>query len=216
MARIVVVTGTDTGVGKTWVGCRLAAALRERGARVRAIKLVETGTAPEPGDDEDGVMLARAAGQSEPAAALRRYRTPVAPPEAADREGVPLDLARAWDEALELAAASEVALLEGAGGVMAPLAWDTTLLDLVAAHRLPTLVVAADRLGTLNHTLLTLRALEAAGSPSRGVVVNPLPGGDDASRGSNAAALHRVAPLTPTCTTAAPGWEAAVLEWIGS
>jgi dethiobiotin synthetase len=208
-------TGTDTGVGKTWVACRLAEILRKGGARVRAIKLIETGTTEAPGDDEDGVLLARAAGQSSPTSALRRYRTAVSPSQAAELDGVALDFDRAWDEALELAADSDVALIEGAGGLLAPLAWGSTLLDLVTAHRLPTIVVAADRLGTLNHSLLTLRALEAAGVPTVGLVMNALPGvGDDASRGGNAAALARVHPTLPIAATAAPNWEATVSGWL--
>jgi dethiobiotin synthetase len=211
----VAITGTDTGVGKTWVGCRLVAALRTEGVDVRAIKLVETGTAPTPQPGEDGVLLARAAGQAAPGAALRRYRAPVAPPDAADMDGAPLDLAAAWDEALELAADADLALLEAAGGLLSPLAWGTTLLDLVAAHRLPTVVVAADRLGTLNHTLLTLATLAAAKVPVPGVVMNALPSLDgDASRGRNATALSRMRMGLPIVETAAPGWEATVAAWL--
>src|SRR5262245_13552878 len=91
--KYIVIAGTDTGVGKTRVATGLAVALASRGARVVAVKPIESGCGDEPSPAEDGVALAEATGQSEPRAALLRLRTPVAPPVAADLEGVSIDLA---------------------------------------------------------------------------------------------------------------------------
>src|SRR6185436_1437495 len=87
-----VVAGTDTGVGKTWVCAALARALVERGLRVTAVKPVESGCGETVGPEEDGVVLAEATGQERPREALLRLRAPVAPPVAADLEGVEVRL----------------------------------------------------------------------------------------------------------------------------
>lgn len=216
MGRIVVVTGTDTGVGKTWVGCALGEALYGSGRDVRAVKLVETGTPPEPSAEEDGVRLARATRQVAPRHALRRYRTPVAAAEAADLEDSPFDLTATIAELLQVASGAELTLVEGAGGLYAPLTWRRNLLDVARRLGAPVLLVAADRLGTLNHALLTLALLDLSGTTCCGVVMNAMPGGgDDVSRGRNAAALRRVRPDVPVVETAAAGWVEQVMGWVG-
>lgn len=215
MGRIVIITGTDTGVGKTWVGCRLAEALRERGINVRTVKLVETGTGVEPSEDEDGVRLARASGQALPPMALRRYRTAVAPAEAADIEGRSLDINVVEEEMAAVVKGAKVTIVEGAGGLFSPLTWQRNLLDVARRHAAPLLVVAADRLGTVNHTLLTLGMLDFSGARYLGVVMNALPNHDDPARGLNANALRKVQPGLRVVETAAEnGWVGEVLEWL--
>lgn len=191
---IVVITGTDTEIGKTEVGCGLATALCRAGARVCAVKPVESGVpSPAPDPREDGVRLARAAGQAAPGAAFVRLRTPVAPPVAADREGVTLEPARWLEQIAQRSAAVDITLVEGAGGLLSPLAWDLTAIDLARALDAHTLVVAPDRLGTLNHTRLTLQALRAARIPVAAVVLSA-PATPDDSTGTNAEALRRIEP----------------------
>lgn len=211
------VTGTDTGVGKSWVTAALGEACYAGGRDVRAVKLVETGTAALPEAGEDGVRLARATRQVAPLHALRRYRTAVAAAEAAELEGQSFDLTETIAELREIAADAELTMVEGAGGLLAPLTWRETLLDVARTLGAPVLVVAADRLGTLNHTLLTLAALDHGGTPCLGVVMNALPvgGGDDSSRGRNADALRRVRPDITVVETGAPGWVEEVLGWVG-
>ena len=85
-SNVLVIAGTDTSVGKTWVACALARALRSAGRRVIAIKVVETGCTGPRQDTEDGVLLARASGQGEPAEALVRLAAPLTPALAAERE----------------------------------------------------------------------------------------------------------------------------------
>ncbi len=214
MGRIVVITGTDTGVGKTWVGCRLAEELRARDINVRTVKLVETGTPVEPTDDEDGARLATAAGQDAPRHALRRYRTAVAPSEAADLEQRPLDINVVEQEMAAIVQGAKVTIVEGAGGLFSPFTWRRNLLDVALRHRAPVLVVAADRLGTVNHTLLTLGMLDFSGARYLGVVMNALPGQDDPARGLNANALRKVQPgLRVVETGSGNGWVDEVLEW---
>lgn len=216
MGRIIVVAGTDTGIGKTWVGCRLASHLTRAGVDLRAVKLAESGTPVEVSDGEDGVLLARAAGQSAPKAALRRYRTPVAVAAAADLEGVPFDLDAVISEVRDLADGAELTLLEGAGGLLAPLTWKRSLLDVVRLLGADVIVVGADRLGTINHTLLTVMALSLTSAPPLGVVLNALPDADrdDASFGQNAKALRQSAAGLQVVESRSDGWEAAVADWI--
>jgi hypothetical protein len=111
--RIVLVTGTDTGVGKTLVTAGLARNLSDRGVRVLAIKPVETGCGGTASEGEDGRILATAARQQAPTEALTRLRAPLAPPVAADLESANLDMGF-WRSALhEYAEKSEVVLVEG-------------------------------------------------------------------------------------------------------
>jgi len=203
-SRRFVVTGTDTEVGKTWVGCRLAEDLRGAGAIVRAVKPLESGCAAgDPNAGEDGVLLARAAGQASPEAALVRLVAPVAPPVAAQREGRPLDweaLMRSTRQAVE---GAQVALVEGAGGLLSPLTWRHTAVDLAKALEAEVLVVASDKLGVINHVRLTLSALRAEGLKCPAVVLSA-PEVPDASTGANVASLGRL-PEVPTVWSAARG-----------
>jgi dethiobiotin synthetase len=217
VGKLVIITGTDTGVGKTWVGCALGEAMYGSGRDVRAIKLVETGTPEEPSPLEDGTLLARATRQAAPLEALRRYRTPVAAAEAAEMEGRPFDLTDTITEVQAIAAGAEFTFVEGAGGLFAPLTWRRNLLDVARRLGAPVIVVAADRLGTLNHTLLTLAMLDLAGLTCPGVVMNAMPGahGDDHSRGRNADAVRRVRPDIPVVETTSPKWVEEVMGWVG-
>jgi len=164
--RGLLVTGTDTGVGKSVVTAALAAALAEAGVDVRALKPVASGV-PEGDPGEDAALLGLAAGHAP--ASLHRLRTPVSPHRAAALEGVVVEPAAilAWVRENT----GTVTIVEGAGGWEVPLARGWRVSDLGRALGWPVLVVAADRLGVLNHTLLTVAAVRAAGLPLAGVVL---------------------------------------------
>ncbi|MGB0591385.1 MAG: dethiobiotin synthase [Myxococcota bacterium] len=193
---VVCVTGTDTEVGKTLVTAALGAALVAQGRSVVAIKPVESGVALD--GIEDGALLAEATGQRAPLQALTRLQTPVAPPLAADRDGVRLEPARWGAVIADHARACDVTLVEGAGGLLSPLTWTKSLRDLARTWQATAIVVGLDKLGTLNHTLMTLELLEAAGVRPLGVVLNTV--GQDNSTGANAAALKRVRPFLEVVT----------------
>ncbi|MFC1643407.1 dethiobiotin synthase, partial [Myxococcota bacterium] len=188
---VVVIAGTDTGVGKTWVGCAMARALRRIGRQVLAVKPLETGCPGAPTETEDGVALARATGQTQPAQALLRLREPVAPSEAADREGQQIDFDHLVRCVRRYRARADVTLVEGAGGLLSPLTWDRNAVDLALALEARVLLVSADRLGTISHTLMAVKWLELSGLEIAGVVLSA-PARPDASTGSNAAAISRV------------------------
>ena len=186
------VTGTDIGVGKTWVACALARALAEADKQVVAIKPVETGCSGQPSKTEDGVRLARATGQSQPAHAILRLPEPIAPVLSSERAGAEIDFDALVLKIERYTEGVEYALIEGAGGLLAPITWEWNMADVARALGASALVVAADRLGTINHTLLTLSALELAGIPSAGVVLTMPARKKDPSAGSNAAAIARL------------------------
>lgn len=190
-AAFVVVTGTDTGVGKTWVTAALARAATAAGLRVVAIKPIETGCTERDVAREDGVLLAAASGQAAPLRALLRFEAPLAPPEAAEREGRSIDYDHLLRQVREHAVGVDRALVEGAGGLLAPLTWQHTALELARDLGARVLVVGADRLGTINHLRLTVDHLTASRVEVLGVVLTP-PAQPDTSTGSNAAAITRL------------------------
>jgi dethiobiotin synthetase len=158
IARGVFVTGTSTGVGKTFVARGLARALLRRGVRVAAVKPIETGCAPDP---RDAIALARACGRPELASALGFYRgTPPLSPRAIVLEGgqFSLDAATLAASVEHAAAGSAFAIVEGAGGLFVPLTRFSDLSELVTELGLPALLVARDRLGALSDVLAVVRA----------------------------------------------------------
>jgi dethiobiotin synthetase len=182
------VTGTDTGVGKTYVACALAAALRAVGQSVAVLKPVETGVTDVP---EDALALRTAAVDPAPLDDIcpLRLRAPLAPSIAATAEGRTVDV----DALVALIArrrrAADVLLVEGAGGLLVPLAGRTTWLDLARQCALPLLIVGANRLGTINHCALTSSVARAAGVAVLGFVLSQPTAETDASAESNAAAI---------------------------
>ena len=162
------VTGTDTEIGKTvTTGC-LAAALAARGP-VRALKPVASGVAPGT-VGEDAAFLADAAGHAAPAGGVC-LETPCSPARAAREVGrtISLQSVSGW-----IAANVEphgATLVEGVGGWEVPIGPDWGVADLARRLGWPVLVVAADRLGCLSHTRLTVRAIQARGLTVAGVVL---------------------------------------------
>ena len=162
------VTATDTGVGKTWVACALARAAARRGLRVSVMKPCETG------DGDDGARLLDAAGRPLDAALARPYRfhLPASPEVAARAEGGVVDVAHIEASFARLTRDADFTLVEGAGGLLVPLAPGVLMADLAARLGLPLLVVARASLGTVNHTLLTIEAARARKLPIAGVVLS--------------------------------------------
>lgn len=179
------VTGTDTNVGKTVVACALARGWRARGHRVAVMKPVETGVA---GTPEDATKLRAAA--DDPAAlddvCPWRFAAPLAPSVAARAAGMPpVDVEALVALARKRAAAADRLLVEGAGGLLVPIVGRVTWAEVAARLGLPLLIVAANRLGTINHTALTARVAAAAGLDVRGFVLShPLPTRDDSVAGN--------------------------------
>jgi len=172
------VTGTDTGVGKTWVACLLARALREAGLRVGVMKPCETGLSA--GDvaglpqHSDAALLAEAAGCSAPSEDVLPYRfaLPAAPSVAAREAGSAIDVEVIVAAYERLLSAHDVVLVEGAGGLLVPLATGYDYFSLAQRLGLKVLVVARTGLGTVNHIALTDVVLRGLGLPPIGFVLD--------------------------------------------
>src|SRR5688500_16170030 len=173
------VTGTDTGVGKTLVAGAIADWFRRRGRRVGVLKPCATGCVRrrEGLVSEDAEFLAHHADARFPLDVVcpQRYAEPLAPAVAAERAGQPLDW-EAVERSLRLIGrGSDVMIVEGVGGLRVPMDERHTFLDVARWLRLPAVVVARAGLGTINHTLLTVDALRDAGVTVAGVVINRYP-----------------------------------------
>lgn len=178
MAKGIFITATDTGVGKTVVSAALAALLRSRGVNVGVMKPVTSGCTEHDGKlvSEDAEVLTAAAGiRLSNDVAPYLLREPVAPSIAAEKDGVRIEFSRILAAFHRLADEHEFVIVEGAGGLMVPLAGGLLVADLVKLLALPLLVVARPDLGTVNHTILTCMAAKQLDLDLRGVIVNNFP-----------------------------------------
>jgi len=173
LPAIILVTGTDTGVGKTITTAALAAVLHGTGRSVAVYKPCQSGAAA---GDSDAAEIVRLAGAvtAETGVVLQQ---PLAPVAAAAVDGTPLPRVAAHAERVrELAASHDHVLVEGAGGLLVELDSDGgTLADLGSLLAAAFMLVARPALGTLNHTALTLEALEARDLQVIGVVLGSWP-----------------------------------------
>jgi dethiobiotin synthase len=212
--RGVFVTGTDTGVGKTWIAAGLVRRLRSAGIPAAPMKPVQTGAVRGAGGrlsvpDLDVVLAAAgidlAAGDREDCAPYV-FEPACSPHLAARLAGREIELARIAAAAGRLSARHGAVVVEGAGGVLVPLGPGATMRDLAVALGLPVVVVGRPGLGTLNHVLLTLEALRGAGLTVAGVVLNDAAGeatpawiGDDNARTLEERGAVRVLARVPPC-----------------
>lgn len=189
--RDLLVTGTDTGIGKTVIAAALVMALRARGVRALGFKPAETGVIV--GEPSDSEVLAHASGEDvDLARPLLRLPEPLAPAVAAERAGVSLDPDAIEARIRELRRAGYMLVIEGAGGVMVPLTWQYTVLDLAQACDLDAVVVGRTGLGTLNHVAMTVMMLRSREIPIRGIVLNGRSGRTDVAEVTNPEALGRM------------------------
>ncbi|MGJ6124583.1 dethiobiotin synthase [Mycolicibacterium sp. Y3] len=190
---VLLVTGTDTGVGKTVTTAALAAAARLAGIDVAVCKPVQTGTIE--GDDDLGEVR-RLSGVAELHGGWR-YPEPLAPVAAAHRAG--MDLPTRAELVASVRAADRpgrLTFVEGAGGLLVELGADgVTLRELAVDLGAPVLLVVAPGLGTLNHTALTLESLAVHDVPCAGLVIGSWPHAPGVAESGNREALAALAPV---------------------
>jgi len=178
MGSGIFVTGTDTGVGKTFLACRIARIFRDAGYRVGVMKPAESGCAEIDGKlvPQDAVHLRDWSGCQVPLEKICPYilREPLAPSIAADRQGARIDIDHLLKIFNEISAAHDLMIVEGAGGLMVPLLPSYTYADFAKLLKIPLIVVAANRLGTINHLLLTLEHASCKALTTLGYVLNDL------------------------------------------
>jgi dethiobiotin synthetase len=167
----ILLIGTDIGVAETWVASSLARAFEQAGKTVVAIKPHN----------------------------LLGLAEPLASAVAGERSGEEIDFDSLVLKIERYADQAECAIIEGAGGLLTPVTWEWNMADVARAVGAVALVVGVDRLGTINHTLLTLSALELAGLPCLGVILTS-PELEDTSTGKNAAAIARLSGIDRVLT----------------
>ncbi len=184
--RAFFVTGTDTGVGKTFVSAALLRSAASNGLRAAAQKPAETGVEHDDLPD-DARRLLDACGRAldHDDVSPFRYREPLAPAVARERRRRRFDLQRVREACDRLAADADVLLVEGAGGLLCPFPDGLSAADVAASLGLPLIVVAKNALGTVNHTLLTLAEIRRRGLPLAGVVLSQTSPQRDASEQDN-------------------------------
>lgn len=201
MQSVFFITGTDTAVGKTVLTGLLAGFLRDRGVSVAAFKPLCSG------GREDAVALRAALGGALALDEINpwHFRAPLAPALAAKREGRIVTLPQVRAYILSRKNRFAITLVEGAGGLLSPLGEHFDSRDLIAALRATPVIVAPNRLGVVNHVLLTFAALpKNARSKARVVLMSPPK--PDASTTSNASLLAQILPPERLLT----------LPWLGA
>lgn len=215
------ITGTDTSVGKTFVTAQLLGTFRHLGLRVGAYKPACSGAVWEDSLGwiwEDVLELSNGSGwaRRDDWICPQRFRAPLAPPAAARAEG------RTVDDALLITGASvwrpyvDLLLVEGAGGWLSPLSETRTVADVAVQFGYPVVVVAANRLGTINQTLLTLESILARGLPVAGVVLNNVSLEPDDSAADNAGLLRTFTSVPvhgPVCHAVSRATASSAADW---
>jgi dethiobiotin synthetase len=165
--KTIFVTGTDTNVGKTVISAGLAAALYRRGVNVGVMKPVACGSR------EDSEFLLKSIGCTQPDLITPVFmRLPLSPNVASRLERRTIRLSKVWKAFDALKRMHEVLVVEGVGGLMVPILDRYHVADMIRKMDARTVVVARSSLGTLNHTLMTLRVARQYRLDIRGLVIN--------------------------------------------
>jgi dethiobiotin synthetase len=170
------VTGTDTGIGKTWVSCGLIKALQKHGQRVIGMKPIASGCHPSPQGlrNEDALLLQAASSAAIPYESINPYafEPAIAPHIAAAEVGPDLDFAWICEMTEALTLHADYLVVEGVGGWRVPLGKCGDVGALASALKLSIILVVGVRLGCLNHAFLTADAIQRAGLTLAGWVAN--------------------------------------------
>jgi dethiobiotin synthetase len=172
--RTIFITGTDTNVGKTTMTAALLLALQQQGQSVGMFKPVETGVVAEHREqsDTERLRLLLSPPPSFDSVCLYAFPQPLAPLAAARATGTTIDLSLIRSQMDKLAQQYSFLLIEGAGGLFTPITPTDTMRDLVSLLNIPCLIVGRTDLGGVNHCLLTMEALQHAGIPLSGIILN--------------------------------------------
>jgi dethiobiotin synthetase len=185
LRRSLFIAGTDTGVGKTWIAVRLLRALVASGLRAAGMKPVAAGAVQTPAGlrNDDALALAGAGNVALPYETLNPYclAQATSPHIAARNAAISIEIEEIMSKYALIASKSDVIVVEGAGGWLAPLGEPTTqgttgptMADVAAALALPVVLVVGMRLGCISHALLTADAIRARGLQLAGWIANPI------------------------------------------
>ena len=178
MKQAFFITGTDTGIGKTYIACKLIQQYVAQGYKVVGMKPVAAGCDWVDSEwvNDDVLKLEAASNVKAPRALTNPYsfKEPIAPHIAAEKEGTTIEIAlikQAFDELCQLA---DIVIVEGAGGLLVPLNDDCDMADLAKALNIPIIVVVGIKLGCINHALLTVDAIKARNCLIEGWIANKM------------------------------------------
>jgi dethiobiotin synthetase len=178
MTQSYFITGTDTGVGKTYVACKLIAQYIAQGYKVVGMKPVAAGCEFVDGVwmNEDVKLLTETSNVKAPADLINPYcfKESIAPHIAAQHEGVVISLEAIESAYHQLAQMADIVIVEGAGGLLVPLDSEHTIADLIARLNIPTILVVGLKLGCINHALLTMEVSTSRNLPITMWVANSL------------------------------------------
>lgn len=193
------IAGTDTGVGKTVIAAGLASFYRQFGMRVGVMKPIESGCKRlEDGlHPQDALFLKKMSASPDGLDQIVPYRLelPVTPSVGAEMEGIEIDLEKVKRIYQQLERNYDLMLVEGVGGLLAPLYKRLSSVDLVRLLGIPLIVVARNRLGTINHTLLTVEHARQQGLKLAGIIINNCEPDPDVSSVTNPGVIRQLAGL---------------------
>lgn len=178
MKQAFFITGTDTGIGKTYVACQLIRQYIAQGYRVVGMKPVAAGCdlINDQWVNEDVRLLTEASNVDAPLHLVNPYcfHAPIAPHIAAQQAQVDIQLDVIVQAYQALAELADIVVVEGAGGLLVPLNSEITMAELAVALNIPIVLVVGMRLGCINHALLSLEVMQARGLPIQYWVANPI------------------------------------------
>jgi len=190
------ITGTDTGVGKTFISCIIAQSLRKKGLKVGVMKPIETGCKRKGAIlvPRDGILLKKAAKVNDPINMIVPYRFhyPLSPFMAAILEGKRISIPKIKNIFLKFLKKYDFILLEGAGGILVPITKNFSYINLIKELNLSPIIIASNRLGVINHTLLTLSLLSYYKITPQCIILNNLSARKDISQKTNLSALNKL------------------------
>jgi dethiobiotin synthetase len=190
------VTGTDTGVGKTFISCIIAKALKKEGVNVGVMKPIETGCKKRKDFllPSDGISLKKSADVKDPLDLIvpYRFRAPLAPFMAAELEGKKINILKIKKSCIKISANHDFIIIEGAGGLLVPITKSYTYMDLTKDLNLPVIIVAANKLGVINHLMLTLTCLKQNGITPLCVILNNIEHKKNLAQKTNLSALQKL------------------------
>ena len=193
MKNQIFITGTDTGVGKTYVSYLIAKVLINKGVKVAYFKPAETGCQP---ICEDAKKLSDLTGQSIDEVVLYKFKNPVAPLVAEREEGKKIEIEKILKHLEYLKQKYDFVIVEGAGGVAVPITENNgkiyTYLDFIKDTNLPTVIVARANLGTINHTYLTFKAIKDCQGQILSIFLNKASTNPDLAEKTNKQVLQKM------------------------
>ncbi|MDE1726736.1 MAG: dethiobiotin synthase [Thaumarchaeota archaeon] len=193
------ITGTDTGVGKTAITAALAASLRKRNIDVGVMKPVASGVARKTGfRSSDVALLHEAAQVNDKEEMINPVFLPlsVSPFDAAKILNLKIDMKIVFERFHSLLKAHQMLLVEGIGGIMTPIARDFFVADMIKEMELETIIVTRATLGTLNHTIMTVKMCKEYGITVKGIIINYFDEKGSPAERNAPSTLHEITGLT--------------------